>query len=46
MFSWLGLKANPDSALRDSANAEPGFAARKRIALRSMPKKLRRSFLR
>ena len=26
MFSWLGLKANPDSALRDSGNAEPGLA--------------------
>ena len=26
MFSWLGLKANPDSPLRDSANTEPGLA--------------------
>jgi hypothetical protein len=26
MFSWLGLKANPDSAFRDSGNAEPGLA--------------------
>jgi hypothetical protein len=26
MFSWLGLKANPDSALRDSGNTEPGLA--------------------
>ena len=26
MFSWLGLKAYPDSALRDSGNTEPGLA--------------------
>ncbi len=27
MFSWLGLRANPDSALRDSGNSDPGLLA-------------------